>query len=52
MLPTPYPGGGDFETGKKLPEVTLTAVWTGMHYNAMSQLQYSLGDTGGRPSLP
>lgn len=35
MLPTPYPGGGDFETGKKLPEVTLTAVWTGMHYNAM-----------------
>lgn len=52
MLPSSYPGCSDFETGKKLPEVTLTAVWARMHYNAMSQLQYSLGDTGGRPSLP
>lgn len=52
MHPSPYPGYCDFETQKKLPEVTLTAVWVGMRYNAVSQLQSSSGDTGGRPSLP
>lgn len=51
-LPSPYSGRSDFETGKNHREGTLTAVWSGMHYNAMSQLQSSLGDREGRHRLP